>query len=85
MSDTDNFHGDLIRGLGGKAKLAESLGLDRDVLTKWHVRGIPSKYWHRIIELGAALEPPLVVAAADLERTKPELTARQRPVEAEAA
>lgn len=76
MSDTDTFHSGLIRDLGGKAKLAEALGLERDVLTKWHVRGIPSKYWHRVIELGAACEPPLVFTAADLDRTKPETVAR---------
>ena len=71
MSDAENFHSALIRGLGGKARLADALGLDRDVLTKWHVRGIPAKYWHRVLELGAAAEPPLVFTAADLERTKP--------------
>lgn len=74
MSYPDNFHANLIRDLGGKAKLAEALGLERDVLTKWHVRGIPSKYWHRVIELGAGCEPPLVFTAADLDRTKSETT-----------
>ena len=73
MSDTDSFHSALIRDLGGKAKLADALGLDRDVLTKWHVRGIPSKYWHRVIELGAACLPPLVFTASDLQKTKPEM------------
>jgi hypothetical protein len=72
MSDPDNFHSSLIRDLGGKAKLADALGLDRDVLTKWHVRGIPSKYWHRVIVLAAACETKRSVTAADLERTKPD-------------
>lgn len=69
MSDTDTFHSSLIRDLGGKAKLADALGLDRDVLTKWHVRGIPSKYWHRVIDLAKAAE--IDVTAEGLERTKP--------------
>lgn len=72
MSDPENFHSALIRDLGGKAKLADALGLDRDVLTKWHVRGIPSKYWHRVIELGSACDPVVIFTAADLERTKPD-------------
>lgn len=76
MSDTDHFHNDLIRELGGKAKLADALGLERDVLTKWHVRGIPSKYWHKVIELADSLDPPLVITAADLDRTKPDTTVR---------
>jgi hypothetical protein len=72
MSDAENFHAGLIHAFGGKAKLAEALGLERVLLTKWHVRGIPSRYWHRVIELGASIEPePLVITAADLERTKP--------------
>ncbi len=70
MSDADTFHSGLIKDLGGKARLADALGLDRAVLTKWHVRGIPSKYWHRVVDIGNACDPPLVFTASDLERTK---------------
>lgn len=71
MNDVDPFHGDLIRALGGKAKLAEALALDRGVVTRWHERGIPSKYWHQIIKLGAAMPEPIVVSAEKLASTKP--------------
>lgn len=71
MSDVDEFHSSLIRALGGKAKLARALGLEDDVLTKWHVRGIPSRYWHEVIEIAASLDEPIAVTAADLARTKP--------------
>lgn len=76
MSDTLNFHNRLIHDLGGKAKLAAALDLTPAVLSKWHVRGIPSRYWHRVTELGAALDPPLVFTAADLDRTKPDTVGR---------
>jgi hypothetical protein len=69
MDEPNDFHAALIRGLGGKARLAERLGLERDVLTKWHVRGIPSRYWHRVIEL--AHEAQIAVTAEQLDRTKP--------------
>lgn len=69
MSDTD-LHAAVIQALGGKAKLAGLLGIDRDVLSKWHVRGIPARYWHRVVELTAQLDPPLIVTAADLDAAK---------------
>lgn len=69
MERSHDFHADLIRRLGGKAKLADELGLERDVLTKWHRRGIPSRYWHRVIELARGIE--VTVTAAELDSTKP--------------
>jgi hypothetical protein len=69
MDEPNDLHAALIRSLGGKAKLAERLGLERHVLTKWHVRGIPSRYWHRVIEL--AHEAEIAVTAEQLDRTKP--------------
>lgn len=71
MSDGDPYHNDLIKQLGGKAKLALALSLEPVVLTQWHARGIPSKYWHRVVLFAASLDPPVVVSATDLERTKP--------------
>jgi hypothetical protein len=76
MNQGDNFHSAVIRSLGGKTRLAEALGLGRDVLTKWHVRGIPSKYWHRVIELAASASPPIDLTADDLSRSKPETSSR---------
>lgn len=69
MVRSNDLHAVLIRDLGGKAKLAEQLGLDRDVLTKWHRRGIPSRYWHRVIEL--ARGAGIAVSAEELDSTKP--------------
>lgn len=69
MDDTTQHHAALIRTLGGKAKLAERLGLESNVLTKWHVRGIPSRYWHRVIELARGAD--VAITADELERTKP--------------
>lgn len=66
---SDTFHADLILKLGGKAKLAEALDLERHALSKWHNRGIPARYWHRIINIAPRLG--VTVTAIDLERTKP--------------
>jgi hypothetical protein len=73
MSDEATFHSDLIVRLGGKARLAEAFGIDH--VEKWHRRGIPSRYWHKVIELGATLSPPVEITFDDLERTKPATSA----------
>jgi hypothetical protein len=70
----DTFHADLILKLGGKAKLAEALDLERRALSKWHNRGIPSRYWHRIISIAPGMG--IAVTAIDLELTKPTSKAR---------
>ena len=70
MSDDPDLHNTLIRALGGKARLAAMLGVDRALLTKWHVRGIPARYWHRIIALAQQLDPPIEVTPDDLEQSK---------------
>lgn len=69
MSETNAFHRELIVALGGKARLAEAFGIGH--VEKWHKRGIPSRYWHKVIELGANLTPPVEVTFEELERTKP--------------
>lgn len=69
MDDAIDLHADLIRRLGGKAQLAVKLNLDRNVLTKWHVRGIPSRYWHQVERI--AHEAKIEVTTDDLARTKP--------------
>lgn len=71
MSDTDTFHADLIRSLGGKAWLAGALGLPRNSVTRWHERGIPSRYWHRVVDLAACASPPIDVTADQLEARRP--------------
>ena len=73
MSDKAQFHAALIRRLGGKTKLAEALGLDRGSVTRWHERGIPSRYWHQVVRFGAALPEPVLVTAEELAATKPAL------------
>lgn len=70
MSRDPDFHAALIRRLGGKTRLCGALGLDRDTVTKWHTRGIPSRYWHRIIDLAQAAGLHDVTGER-LEATKP--------------
>lgn len=70
MCGSLGFHAALIRRLGGKARLAGLLGLGRDAVTKWHVRGIPSRYWHRVEDIAAAAGLSDVTAER-LEKTKP--------------
>ena len=69
MSDTISFHGDLIRSLGGKAVVARALGEQPALACKWHVRGIPSKFWGEVVALAA--KAGISVTLADLKRTKP--------------
>lgn len=54
--DTPRTHRDLISALGGPVRLARSLGIGRPIPTTlhWASRGIPSRYWHRIVEVAAA-------------------------------
>ena len=70
-----DFHHRLIVALGGKTKLARDLGISRVHLNKWHSRGIPASYWHRVMELAAAAG--LRVTAEQLRQTKPSATTKQ--------
>lgn len=72
-------HNRIIAALGGKARLAEALALHPNVLTKWHERGIPARYWGEVVEICAALEPPFRVTIAELKRTKPGVAREIRP------
>lgn len=63
------FHADVIRQLGGTTRLAAEMGLTKNVLSKWAVRGIPSRHWLKIAELATA--SGMALTAADLDRTKP--------------
>jgi hypothetical protein len=60
-----NRHAAILDDLGGKAYLANVLGLKDETVKKWYQRGIPPRHWHRIIALEPALTPEL------LDRTKP--------------
>ena len=45
------IHNQVIAALGGKARMAEALALHPNVLTKWHERGIPARYWGEVVEI----------------------------------
>jgi len=62
-----NRHRAIIEKVGGYAKLASVLGLGLETVKSWQKcdRGIPPRYWHRVM----ALDPSLT--AAYLERTAP--------------
>jgi hypothetical protein len=53
MEQAPQTHRDIIGALGGPAILARELGIYRPIPTTvhWSTRGIPSRYWHRIVEL----------------------------------
>jgi len=66
-------HDQIIKALGGKTRLAGLIGLPTERLKKWHSRGVPYKYWPQVIEIGAAMKPPVVITHRELEDTKPSL------------
>ncbi len=73
-----NLHAVVIKNLGGRASVARAFGLPPETVKSWPKRGIPARYWHRIVEMAAATMPELT--AHELERTKP-----RTPAPAEAA
>jgi hypothetical protein len=66
-----NYHATVIRTLGGRAVVADALGLNRESVKSWSdpQRGIPARHWHRVVELAQGRIPGLTVAA--LAQTKP--------------
>jgi hypothetical protein len=60
-------HRDVILALGGPSQLARSLGIYKAAppTGHWSLRGIPSRYWHRVADLAADASIP--VTARDLE------------------
>jgi hypothetical protein len=66
-----NRHAAIIDQLGGRAFVANVLGLKDETVKKWKVRGIPARHWHRIIALAPELSAEL------LDRTKPRGTQRR--------
>ena len=69
LAQMENFHAIVIRKVGGRSFLAAALGVPSETVKSWPKRGIPARYWHRVVEL--AQDPDLTIA--DLERTKPQL------------
>jgi hypothetical protein len=65
------IHNRVIAALGGKARMAEALALHPNVLTKWHERGIPARYWGEVVEICGNLDPPFAVTVAELKANKP--------------
>lgn len=61
-------HPEVIKAFGGTKPLAEAIGVDPKLAVHWGRRGIPAKYWHRVVETA----PPALVrlTIVDLERTK---------------
>ncbi len=73
-----NLHATVIKSLGGRASVARAFGLPAETVKSWPKRGIPARYWHRIVEMAAGSMPELT--AHELERTRP-----RSPATAEAA
>lgn len=44
----------LIDALGGNAVVARELGAQPRAVWRWRERGIPARYWHRIVALAEA-------------------------------
>jgi hypothetical protein len=70
LARMDKFHADVIRKVGGRSFLAAALGVPSETVKSWPKRGIPARYWHRVVEL--AQDPALTID--DLDRTKPQQT-----------
>jgi len=68
LATMDNFHASVIRRVGGRSCLAAALGVPSETVKSWPKRGIPARYWHRVVEL--AQDPTLTID--DLERTRPQ-------------
>lgn len=61
-------HAHLICKFGGSGPLAKSIGVEPKLAIHWPKRGIPARYWHRVVEAAAAIQPPIDVSAHLLER-----------------
>ncbi len=61
-------HAHLISKFGGSGPLAKSISVEPKLAIHWPKRGIPARYWHRVVEAAAALDPPVEVTAHVLER-----------------
>lgn len=70
-----NLHATIIREIGGRTYLAGLLGLPVETVKSWPKRGIPARYWHRILKLAESKRPELTYE--ELDRTKPAPTVEQ--------
>lgn len=64
-----SLHAEVIRAAGGRTYLAGALRLEVETVKSWPKRGIPSRYWHKVVELARRNLPELTID--DLDRTKP--------------
>jgi hypothetical protein len=66
---------DLAESLGSQAELARRIGVDDTQVCKWKDRGIPARYWPRIIAVARARRYPLkltdIAAGSPLPLAKP--------------
>lgn len=60
-----NRHARILEALGGHKRVASLFGMHENTVSKWRVRGIPARHWHRIVALEPAITPEY------LDRTKP--------------
>jgi hypothetical protein len=61
-------HAHLISKFGGAAPLARAINVEPKLAIHWPRRGIPARYWHRVVVAAAALNPPVHITAHTLER-----------------
>jgi hypothetical protein len=64
----------LAERLGTQVALAERLGVDDTQVCKWKLRGIPARYWPRVLAL--ANGPLFPLTLNDIESGSPLTTAK---------
>lgn len=69
-------HAHLISKFGGTGPMARSISVEPRLAIHWGTRGIPAKYWHRVVDAAAGLDPPIAVSAHLLERLPAEEKSR---------
>lgn len=47
-------HSAIIDAFGGRRPLANEIDVDAKLTSHWFERGIPSKYWHKVVNAAAA-------------------------------
>jgi hypothetical protein len=69
-------HAGIIQAFGGIRPLAMAIGIDWKIAVHWERRGIPSKYWHRVVKAWGE-RIPRQLTIEDLERWKPHAPQRR--------
>lgn len=60
-------HRAVIEQLGGNTVVAEALGLTGGAVCRWKIRGIPARYWPKLVRLARKLDPDATLTIDDLE------------------